>query len=177
MTSPYNYCSMSKHRDSAHCAGNAQGTRERSVSHGTSVNRRVLLSGASLLLVSGFVSSARAEELVVVVHPDNAENPTRAQLAAMFTTRMQSWNNGGRVVPLNFPPRHELRVNFDRSVLQMSPDEVARYWIDRKIRGGNPPPKSIENPQLICRLVAKLPGSVGYVPRSVAAGVRIVHDV
>jgi ABC-type phosphate transport system substrate-binding protein len=159
---PYNKCLMTKQRYSP---------------YRLSMSRRTFVSGTSVLLASSLVLPAHAEDLVVVVHPDNTENPTRAQLAAMFTTRMQSWNGGTRVVPLNFPPRHEVRINFDRSVLQMSPDEVARYWIDRKIRGGNPPPKAVESAQLICRLVAKLPGSVGYVPRSLAEGVRVIQDV
>jgi len=145
--------------------------------HDATLCRRTLLVGGSALLASTLVSPAYADELVVVVHPDNTENPSRAQLAAMFTTRMQSWNGGLRVVPFNFPPRHQARVSFDNSVLQMSPDEVARYWIDRKIRGGNPPPKAVENEQLICRLVSKLPGSIGYIPRSLAEGVRIIAEV
>jgi hypothetical protein len=96
----------------------------------------------------------------------------------MFTTRKQSWNGGGRIVPFNFPPKHEVRVDFDRAVLEMSPEEVARYWIDRRIRGGTPPPKSVNNAALIVRLVSKLEGAIGYVPRSsVDPSVRIVTQL
>jgi hypothetical protein len=96
----------------------------------------------------------------------------------MFTTRKQSWQNGQRIVPFNFPPKHSVRVEFDRSVLQMNPEAVARYWIDRRIRGGNPPPKQVSNARLIVRLVAKLPGAVAYVPRGlVDASVRVVYEL
>jgi hypothetical protein len=92
----------------------------------------------------------------------------------MFTTRKQSWDGGKRIVPFNFPPKHAVRVAFDRSVLEMDPDDVARYWIDRRIRGGNAPPKQVSSAQLIVRLVEKLDGAIGYVPKSaVSSGVRV----
>lgn len=91
----------------------------------------------------------------------------------MFTTRKQAWSGGKRVLPFNFPPKHEIRVAFDEAVLQMDPDEVARYWIDRRIRGGNAPPKQVPSAQVIVRLVQKLEGAIAYVPQSLASGVRI----
>lgn len=145
-------------------------------------DRSPLLSRRQLVtLVTGAVSVTLApslfasEGLVVVVHPSNKETPSRSELAAMFTTRKQSWSGGKRVVPFNFPAKHDLRVAFDREVLEMDPDDVARYWIDRRIRGGNSPPKQITSAPLIVRLVEKLDGAIGYVPKSaVTSGVRIV---
>lgn len=139
------------------------------------ISRRHALGATSALVAASLVTPAWAEELVVVVHPSNPEIPSRTQLAAMFTTRRQSWAGGARVVPFNFPPKHQVRVDFDEAVLEMSPEEVARYWIDRRIRGGTPPPKSVNSAQLIVRLVSKLEGAVAYVPRSAIEGnVRIV---
>lgn len=101
-----------------------------------------------------------------------------ADLAAMFTTRKQSWGGGKRIVPFNFPPKHDVRVAFDRAVLDMDPDDVARYWIDRRIRGGNPPPKQVSNARLIVRLVEKLDGAVAYVPEGTPLGnTRIVQKL
>src|SRR4051812_10838667 len=42
---------------------------------------------------------------------------------------------GQRLIPLNLAPMLRERVGFDKTILNMSPDAVARYWIDRKIRG------------------------------------------
>lgn len=88
----------------------------------------------------------------------------------MFTTRKQSWSGGKRIVPFNFPPKHEVRVAFDQAVLEMDPDAVARYWIDRRIRGGNPPPKQVSNARMIVRLVEKLDGAIAYVPSDTPLG-------
>lgn len=147
-------------------------------SHRIHMTRRELLVGSAAIASSLFVSGARANEpLVVIVHPSNHEHPSRAEVAAMFITRKQDWGAGKRILPFNFPAKHDVRVSFDRAVLDMDPDAVARYWIDRRIRGGNPPPKQIPNAQLMLRLVQKLDGAIGYVPASIAQNVRVLFQV
>lgn len=60
----------------------------------------------------------------------------------------------------------------------MSAEEVAKYWIDQRVRGGAPPPRQVPDPALALRLVAKLPGSVAYVPSSmVNSQVKVVARV
>jgi hypothetical protein len=75
-----------------------------------------------------------------------------------------------RVVPLNHPPGSPARIAFDRMVLGFEPDEMARYWVDRRIRGMSGAPRSI-SPELVVRVVARLPGALAYAPLpAVAAG-------
>jgi ABC-type phosphate transport system substrate-binding protein len=121
------------------------------------------------------LEEAAADQLVVVVN-ENVRQSTfsNGELAAIFTTRRRNYENGGRIIPLNLPARSGDRVHFDESVLGMDPDEVARYWIDRKVRGGDPPPKQVPSAALVARLVQKLPGAIGYVPASMAAGLKII---
>jgi hypothetical protein len=69
---------------------------------------------------------------------------------------------GKRLVALNLPPMSEDRVRFDRAVLGMAPEVVARYWIDRKIRGQPGAPKSLETSDLVQRVVMRLAGGIGY---------------
>lgn len=70
---------------------------------------------------------------------------------------------GKRLIPLALPPRSAERVSFDESVLGMNPDEVGRYWIDRKIRGQSGAPKALDSGDLLVRVVGKVEGAVGYV--------------
>ena len=57
----------------------------------------------------------------------------------------------------------------------MSPDEVARYWIDRKIRGEGGAPKAVGSVELLQRVVSKMEHSVAYVRADqVRPEVRIV---
>jgi hypothetical protein len=99
-------------------------------------------------------------------------------LAAIFTTRQQTWSRGARIVPFNFPAKHPSRVAFDQKILGMGPDQIARYWIDRRVRGGKSPPKQVSSGALIVRLVDKLEGAIGYVPESIVTGnVRVVAKI
>lgn len=72
--------------------------------------------------------------------------------------------SGKRLLPLNLTPASRERGAFDKTVLSMSPDAIARYWIDRKIRGDSGPPKTIEPLDLMQRVVARLDGAIGYAP-------------
>jgi hypothetical protein len=114
----------------------------------------------------------------VIAHPTLKDTPTAAELATIFTTRKQNWSDGSRVVPLNLPTEHEARVIFDDAVLHMDAEEVARYWVDRRIRGGNPPPKQAPHPSAVIKLVEKTPGAIAYVPRAALGGqVKVVMEL
>lgn len=65
--------------------------------------------------------------------------------------------------PLNLPPGTPERVNLDLALLRRGPDDVARYWIERKIRGQSGPPRVIPNGRLVVKIVARVPGAIGYV--------------
>ena len=70
--------------------------------------------------------------------------------------------SGQRMIPLNLAPLLRERTGFDKTVLNMSPDAVARYWIDRKIRGDSGPPKALDSADLVQRVVGRLEGAIGY---------------
>jgi hypothetical protein len=70
--------------------------------------------------------------------------------------------NGKRLIPLNLFPQSEDRVRFDRAVLGLSPEDVSRYWIDRKIRGQSGAAKSRESSDLVKRVVLRVDGAIGY---------------
>ena len=61
-------------------------------------------------------------------------------------------------------------------VAESSPDEIAKYWIDRKIRGKKGPPRSVGSVGLLRRVVAKLEGAVAYLePKHVEGPVRALR--
>jgi len=81
-----------------------------------------------------------------------------------------------RLVALNLPASSDARARFDQAVLGMNPETVSRYWIDRKIRGQSAPPKALEGPDLVQRVVTRLDGAIGYVRLSeVKAEVKVVR--
>ncbi len=125
--------------------------------------------GALVLFgATGFSSPVGAGEsktrLAVVVSKDSPINDISFyELKRLYLG--ERINLGGkRLVPLNLSPPTRERVGFDKTVLNMSPEAIARYWIDRKIRGESGPPKTIEPADLLQRVVARLDGAVGYAP-------------
>jgi ABC-type phosphate transport system substrate-binding protein len=136
----------------------------------------VLLLGLAL---SPRPSNAGTEDLVVIANKAGTPaSASRDDLRPIFQTKTSSWPDGSSVRPFNLPDGSPQRVEFDQAVLGLDADRAARYWIDRKIRGGERPPTTAPSPALMLRLVAATPGGVGYVPASaVNDTVKIVARV
>lgn len=76
------------------------------------------------------------------------------------------------------PEDNALRLAFDEAVLGLDAERVARYWKDRKIRGGARPPLRVSNSAAVLRAVAAKEGAVGYVKTSeVNATVKVVAKI
>jgi len=125
------------------------------------------------------VDDSATAELAVIVHPKvPADKLTAEQLYGIFTVSRKDWSADLRVVVFNLSPDDKIRVAFDRAVLRMEPENVGRFWIDQRIRGGAKPPRYVPDPALVVRLVERLPGAIGYVPAKMApSSVRIVARI
>lgn len=130
-------------------------------------------------LLSARVGAGNPETLAVVVGPSVAVGQLSAsELEAIFTSSKRTWPDGSNIGAFSYAPDNEIRRTFDQVVLRMSAEEVAKFWIDQRVRGAAPPPRQVPDPALALRLVAKLPGAVAYVPDSlVNATVKVVARV
>jgi hypothetical protein len=123
-------------------------------------------SVAILCVLAGFAQSAAADrqKLVVVVARGSAvTSVSRSELKHCFMGDTIS-PAGVPLVPFNAEPRTAQRGGFDRAVLGMSPDEVGRFWVDRKVRGQSAAPRSLPSIAHVQKVVAKFPNAIGYVP-------------
>lgn len=119
-------------------------------------------------------------DLVVFVNPQtHAKQMSSVEMETMFTRAQTRWDDGTPIVPINAPPGSNLRVMFDRVVLRLDPDEVGRFWIDRRVRGMGLPPRNLNEPATIVRVVEKLNGAIAYAPEDLVrdARVRIVARI
>ncbi len=130
--------------------------------------------GLVLALLPEPAFAERSEEtvtlLVVVSGGSKTHDLSRQQLKRIFTSQPVTGPDGKRYVPLNHPPRTPDRVGFDRAVLGMNPDQVGRFWIDRRIRGGERPPRTVDNVTTLRRMVERLPGAIAYLRESQLGG-------
>jgi hypothetical protein len=144
------------------------------------MERRTLF-GALLLAAFAAPRRANAESSRIVII-GNKSNPSHAlgagDIEAIFTTRRLYRSDGRAIIPFNFPPKHPIRIAFDRIALHFEPDEVARFWIDRRIRGGHPPPRQVPDAQTMLRVVAALDDAIGYLPLDlVDSNVNIIGEL
>ena len=118
------------------------------------------------MMTSTVGQSLRANELVplavIVSKSSGLSELSSAQLTRMYMGDLVD-SGGNRLIPLNRSTASQERQQFDRVVLGKSPDEMARYWIDRKIRGQSSAPKAVEPVDVYERVIAKLDGAIGYV--------------
>lgn len=143
--------------------------------------RRFLLASLLALPVLTWAmgSQAGGDVIVVIVNKANPVSVlSRDELRPIFQTTKKAWSSGEDAQPLNLPEDSALRNDFDQAVLGLDPERVARYWTDRKVRGGARPPIRVTTTGAMLKAVATKPGAVGYVRSSeVNSSVKVVARI
>ena len=124
----------------------------------------LVLSATATVGAQRSAAGGQPNGIVVIV---NKANPAVAlgasDLRPIFQASKTSWGGGGEATPFNLPVENRLRQDFDQAVLGLDPARAARYWQDRKIRGGARAPKQLPSSGAVLAVVAANPGAVGYV--------------
>lgn len=108
-----------------------------------------------------------SDVILVIVHKDTSvDSLARDELRPIFQTKKSEWQDGSTIRALNLPPSDSVRRGFDSAVLGLDPERVARYWVDRKIRGGNRAPMEMTSSQRVLATVSRIKGAIGYVAGS-----------
>jgi len=111
----------------------------------------------------GRTAIADGKKLIVVVAKGSpVTNISRSDLKHAFMGDAVS-AGGKPLVPFNAAPGTPERAGFDKAVLGMSPDEVGRFWVDRKVRGQSAAPRSLPSPAHGAKVAAKFPGAIAYL--------------
>jgi hypothetical protein len=139
--------------------------------------RRVFLQSSLAILLPGLrVERAGAAGLLLVPIVASSSAMTDISLGTLrrvFLSEPVSGPGGLRLVGFNQPAGSRARETFDRVVLGMDPDQVARYWVDQRIRGGVRPPRQVNSVSLLRQVISRFPGAVGYLsPADLDASVR-----
>lgn len=142
----------------------------------------VLLLAAVLGGILAFQPAAVSQpplKLAVVMNSALSETQLSIDdLRAIFLRRKLVWSGGQHIVPINQPNNSPVRVAFDRAVLGFTPEQVARFWIDTRIRSGMQAPRTVAGDALIANVVKLLPGCISYVAADQVSGaVRVVARI
>jgi hypothetical protein len=135
-------------------------------------DRRTFLTTAFGLASSLFAASSTRplqaapsnDTLALVVAKDNALRAiSMRDLRRLYLGEDLEGPDGKRLIPLNHDRGAPERVAFDEKVLGMDPDEVGRYWIDRKIRGQSGPPKTVSPSARLRAAITHVDGTLTYL--------------
>jgi hypothetical protein len=145
------------------------------------MQRCVAIVGVLLVFAAVRVYAAGASaDLKIIVNADNPLAVEARDLENYFLANQRYWADGTSILPFNAPRATDQRRWFDQAVLRLTPDEAARYWLDKRIRSGTSAPRESNSDALTIKLVGNLKGAIAYVPASTdTAGVRViarVHD-
>jgi len=115
--------------------------------------------------------AAATGELAVVAHADwdgldSVSLPALRQLYLGKRTRIA----GRRARCLDLPSGSAPREGFTEAVLGWTARALDRYWLRQALAGGPPPPRELGTSAELLMLVARQPGTLGYVPWQDLAG-------
>ena len=136
-------------------------------------HRRKLLRAIAALGLTP-CAALGAEPLAVVMSATTRQRGlSRDKLRRIFLAQPTDDDDGRRFIPINLSPTSGSRVRFDRAVLELTPEDVARYWIDQRLRG-NKPPRTAPTIEICRAAVQELPGAVAYLPVSQVGALRVL---
>ncbi|MGC4094282.1 MAG: hypothetical protein QM756_41515 [Polyangiaceae bacterium] len=122
------------------------------------------LHSLSLLLLCLLQSpTLRAgKELLVIVHSGNPANTLdKATIKSRFLKQNPEWGDGNKVRPADQPGA--ARVAFVSKVLDMTPKDYERYWLERKYAAAEPPPRKVDDDEAMVKYVGASKGAIGFV--------------
>jgi ABC-type phosphate transport system substrate-binding protein len=136
-----------------------------------------LVTAVLLALAPRPVRAGNDVALAIIVSPSSKlTNLSVDDLRRVFQSERLTDPDGNRLIALNHPPKTVDRVGFDQVVLGMDAEAVGRFWIDRKIRGGSGPPRTVESLATLRRVVEKLPGAIGYIrPAQLSNEIKVIR--
>lgn len=92
---------------------------------------------------------------------------TRAQIRDLYFKKNRQWPNRAAVRFFDRSESSEPHDIFVREILQRTPRQVDRYWIEQKFKSGDSAPSSVESDRILLDLVSRFPGSISYLPDDV----------
>lgn len=121
-----------------------------------------------LLLLLSFEAAA---DIALVTHPENSLTTLEiADARRLFLKQTNEFPDGNRAYVAMLNKHVELRWEFERSVLNMSPSQLKTYWAKYIFTGQNRPPQEFDSEEGIKQWIAATPGALGYLH------VRMVDD-
>lgn len=98
-----------------------------------------------------------AENYTLLVNAENAYaapvEEAKQEIKLLFLKQKTFWADGTPAKPLARPQDSEENKVFLSNVLQMSPSEIAQYWLSMKQKTGQTPPREMDSPRILLKMI------------------------
>ncbi len=130
------------------------------------------LAGASLI-----VSVSAWSGVAVIVHPNNANALSEADVTRIFLGKKKAYPDGSEAIPVDQAEGSPIRSSFVSTVLKKNDQQIKAYWAQLLFTGKGTPPKEVGGGADVKKLIAENPALIGYIDASeVDASVKVVHQ-
>lgn len=132
------------------------------------------LAGALLSLAAMQVHA----QLVVIVSAKNANTAMTSNNAdKVFLGKVKLFPDATPAIPMDLPKSDDRTAFYDK-VTGKSPAQLKAYWAKVIFTGEGAPPKEVDSPESMVKLVAQNPNTVGYVDKAfVDKSVKVLLEV
>lgn len=101
--------------------------------------------------------------IVAITHPDNDINLTKKEVQRIFLGKLKTFPGKGLVIPIDLPADSDIRLVFSEKLLNKDMRQVSAYWSRLIFTGKGLPPKQVESPEAVKKLVSRNPDAIGYI--------------
>jgi ABC-type phosphate transport system substrate-binding protein len=128
-----------------------------------------------LALLGAASQSPAAEGYQVIVNVANpAAGVPKDQLSKIFMKKVQKWESGQPIAPVDQDQASPARSAFSKAVHGKPVSAVASYWQQQIFAGRDVPPAEKASDAAVIAFVKANPGAVGYVSGNAPADVKVL---
>lgn len=122
-----------------------------------------------------FLASAYAHaEVVVIVHPSNANTISDEDIKSLFLGKRKAFPNGDEAVPLNLLVDSDARNQFNVNALGKSESQLKAYWSQLLFTGKGVPPRELAITDAISEVASNVK-AIAYVDAAqVNSSVKVI---
>jgi ABC-type phosphate transport system substrate-binding protein len=123
-----------------------------------------------------YVGSTYADELVVIVNPNNpTASITIDQVEQIYLGKATTLLGSGNAMVADLPEGSPARDEFYQKAVGKSAAQVRAIWARLLFSGRGSPPKALASSAEVKKFVASAPNSIGYIEKSaVDSSVKVV---
>ena len=134
---------------------------------------------AALLAAGGGHSSADGDaaaagkKVSIIVHVDNAVKPgdlKNDDIKQIFLKNKTTWTDTTAIKPVQLASDTDEAKTFRKSIINMSEEDLAKHWKDKRANDGVDPPASKSDSASVFRYVSKNKDAIGFVSGSYLEG-------